>query len=84
MMSCKEASELMSQALDIRLPLSRRIGLRIHVWLCTMCARYEKQLQFLQRAAARYAGHTAQSMRDDSALNPAAAQKIAQKIRELL
>lgn len=82
MMSCKEASELMSKSLDIRLPLSRRIALRFHVLLCTMCARYERQLRFLKRAAVRYVERAALATRDDAALDPAAAQRIVRKIRE--
>jgi hypothetical protein len=41
---CREASELASRALDARLPLSRRIALRLHQLVCTNCARFAAQM----------------------------------------
>ena len=49
--SCKEASRLQSQALDGKLSLMQRIGLRIHLSLCKWCRRYGKQIGFLHDAA---------------------------------
>ena len=49
--TCKEASRLQSQALDGKLSLMQRIGLRIHLLLCKWCRRYGKQIGFLHDAA---------------------------------
>jgi hypothetical protein len=50
MLSCKETSRLMSEALDRKLAMRERIVLRLHVTVCTACKRVEKQLRFLRRA----------------------------------
>ncbi len=56
MLSCKEASRLMSEGLDRDLDLGQRAKLRLHVAICTACARVKSQLGFLHRSAAQYPG----------------------------
>jgi transposase-like protein len=60
MISCKEASERLSAALDTRLSMSERLGLRLHLFICKWCSRYGRQLKFLQRAAREYNVATAE------------------------
>lgn len=48
---CSKASRLQSEALDRKLPILQRIGLRIHLALCKWCRRYGKQIRFLREAA---------------------------------
>ena len=52
--SCKEASRLLSQAQDRRLGLLERLKLRAHVALCDFCTRFEKQLDFMREAMRRF------------------------------
>ena len=47
--SCREVSRLVSESLDRKLTLKERIGLRIHLFICEFCRRYEKQIAFLHR-----------------------------------
>jgi predicted anti-sigma-YlaC factor YlaD len=49
-LTCKEASRLVSRGLDQRLPLHRRMALRLHLAICTGCANFSKQMAFLRRA----------------------------------
>ncbi len=49
--NCKAASRLQSEALDNKLPLRQRFGLRAHLLLCKWCRRYGKQITFLRDAA---------------------------------
>src|SRR6266481_4456444 len=49
--SCKAATRLQSEALDRKLPLRQRFGLRVHLVLCKWCRRYGKQVTFLRNAA---------------------------------
>jgi hypothetical protein len=49
--NCKEAARLQSAALDRRLGLLERLGLRCHLLLCKWCGRYGKQIKFLGAAA---------------------------------
>ncbi len=53
MLSCKQATELMSQEQDRRLTLVERIGLRLHVMICSACASYRAQMAFLRQACRR-------------------------------
>lgn len=55
MRSCKEVSELVSQALDRELRLRERLAVRMHLLACRGCARFERQVRFLRLAARAYA-----------------------------
>jgi hypothetical protein len=54
MLTCKEAAQLLSDSLDRKLPLSQRISLRIHLLMCKLCPRFQKQLQFLKDSLNQY------------------------------
>ena len=54
MLSCKEASRLLSQAQDRPLTLRDRVKLRLHLLACTACTRFERQLAFMRTALSRY------------------------------
>lgn len=54
MLSCKQATELMSQEQDRPLSLSERIGLRLHVWICDGCNNYRRQMEVLRAACRRF------------------------------
>jgi hypothetical protein len=49
-LSCKEASRLVSQGLDERLPLGRRIAVRVHLAICNGCTNFRNQMLFLKKA----------------------------------
>jgi hypothetical protein len=51
--NCKEASRLISQAMDQPLPLGQRLRLRLHLVVCDACANFNRQAQLLRRAVAR-------------------------------
>ncbi len=53
--SCKDIAELISQSMDHRLPLRKRLSIRLHLSLCGLCRRYEKQLHLLRHGFCRYA-----------------------------
>jgi hypothetical protein len=52
MLTCKEASVLMSQAQDRALGLRERTLLRLHLLICAGCSNFNRQLA-LMRAALR-------------------------------
>lgn len=51
MMQCKEASHLVSQALDRPLGPGERLRLRLHLFICHYCNDFSRQLSFLRRSA---------------------------------
>lgn len=56
MISCKEASRLVSERLDRQLGITERARLRIHLTICVACGRVTRQFDFLRRAARAYPG----------------------------
>jgi len=50
MLSCREITELASKAQDRPLTFKERIQLKMHLLMCSLCARYVKQLKFLKTA----------------------------------
>jgi hypothetical protein len=54
MLSCQQATELMSQAQDRPLNFGERIGLRLHVLICAGCANYQRQMDVLRFACRRF------------------------------
>ena len=56
MLSCKEATQLVSQGLDRRLGLGERVALRLHLAICDGCSNFRKQVSLLREAMKRLAG----------------------------
>ncbi len=50
MLSCKQASQLISQSLDRSLTLRERFALQLHLIICKYCKRFSQQLQTLRAA----------------------------------
>ena len=70
----RQVSRLQSDALDRRLSLSKRFGLRLHLLLCKWCRRYGKQIRFLRRAAHEHSDE----------LNEATPRRLSSEARERL
>jgi hypothetical protein len=79
MLTCKEASRLMSQRQERPLGLRARWGLRLHLWVCANCRRFERQLAFL-RQALRALGPRGEAATDGADLSPAARERIRQAL----
>ena len=57
MLSCKEATRLMSQSMERPLTLGERLSLRLHLVICIGCRRAERQFRFLRDACAGWRRH---------------------------
>jgi len=57
MLSCKEATKLMSAAQDRPLSMSEKMQLRIHLMMCAGCVRFREQMDFLRQACKGYLRH---------------------------
>ena len=53
MLSCEEATRLLSEAQDRKLVLPEKLQLEIHVAICKGCRNYRKQMSFLRAACQR-------------------------------
>jgi hypothetical protein len=54
LLSCKEATRLLSQAQDRRLSYGERIKLRLHLMACIACSRFSRQLVVMREAVTRF------------------------------
>lgn len=55
LLTCKEASRLVSQGLDRRLGFAERLALRVHLLACNGCTSFSRQMAFVRKAMARLA-----------------------------
>ena len=53
MISCRHAHELLSARMDKPLGAGDRLRLWLHLRICDMCARVERQMDFMRRAMRR-------------------------------
>jgi Putative zinc-finger len=54
LISCKDASRLISQMQDRRLPPVKRGLVRLHLLFCDACRHFQRQLGVLREAMVRY------------------------------
>lgn len=73
MLTCKDASHLVSQKQDRPLSFRERWGLRIHLWMCRNCQRFERQITLIRRLLRQS---------DQSAATEAANQELSAEARE--
>ena len=60
MLSCEEATRLLSEAQDRKLVLPEKLRLEIHLAMCSGCRHYRKQMSFLRAACQRLGEHQGQ------------------------
>lgn len=81
MLSCKEASVLVSQSQERRLTWRESMALRTHLLMCQACSRFVRQLQFLRIAAHRLI-ETYAELETAVRLPEPARRRIAQALRQ--
>ncbi len=55
MHSCRDNSALVSRGLDEKLSFRERFSVWLHVMMCAHCRNFQKQTQFIRKAARLYA-----------------------------
>lgn len=55
MLTCAQATRLASDGMERRLGWRERVGLRMHLLICTGCTNFVRQAQLLRQLARRYA-----------------------------
>ena len=53
MLTCKQASQIISQSLDNPLSWSDRMKLKFHLFICDACTHFNKQLRLIKNAVQR-------------------------------
>ena len=55
MLTCKDVSKLVSESLEHELPFRQRLGMRIHLMMCSLCRKYNRQALLLRELFRRMA-----------------------------
>lgn len=76
---CHDVTGLASESMDRTLPLSTRIQLQLHYWICQACAQYRRQLLVLRQATRRSASDT--HAQEDAQLSPVARARLKEALR---
>ncbi len=77
--SCKKISLLISESMDWKLPLYRRLGIKLHLMMCYLCRRYKKQLLFIHSIL-----QTEKKIEeiDSASLSPEARERIKKRLEQ--
>ena len=76
MLTCKDASQLMTQSFDRRLGLMEKAGMRFHLLICNSCRIAYRQLDFLHRLCKRMAAEPVDHAAEQPGLSAEAQQRI--------
>ena len=85
MLTCKEVSELVSQAPQRRLSLGEWLGIRFHLMICKLCARFARQMKFIARATDTFTHHPEECLDHNhtTGLSTAAQERIKKVLNEI-
>ncbi|MFP5383583.1 MAG: zf-HC2 domain-containing protein [Gammaproteobacteria bacterium] len=64
MLSCEEATRLMSDAMERPLPVKDRLSLNVHLVMCKGCRNFGHQVQGLRQVAREYVKRSEDDSRD--------------------
>jgi hypothetical protein len=81
MFNCSEVTRLVSESLDRKLPLSQRMGIRIHLLMCNLCPEAKKQMLFIREAMRRFSVENV-TPEPDRFLSPEARDRIKLALRQ--
>jgi hypothetical protein len=79
--TCEDTTPLISELMDHNLPLGKRIRLKFHLAMCTVCRFYQKQLGVI-RALAQKLGGEETSTQQKSILSEKAKIKIKDSLKQ--
>jgi hypothetical protein len=84
MLTCREASQLISESLDKPLTLRQRMSLKVHLLMCRYCTRFQRQMLFLRDVLHRTAHEEsgdAYPESSDISLTPEARERIKASVK---
>jgi hypothetical protein len=85
MISCQEASRLLSESLDSPLPFRRRAALRMHLLMCYLCRRTARQARALNELIRALAAKTGWNGGDPAGLgelSPEARERVRKALKD--
>ncbi len=81
MPSCKEVSRLVSESMETKLPLRKRIGLWMHLSMCRLCMGFARQLRVIQAAAKEHGESEDDTSLADATLSDDARERIRRAVQ---
>jgi len=78
MLSCKQASQFVSQSLERKLSYRQRFALFLHLTMCDACKLFSRQLELLRQAVQRIGRNVEQDAQ--IVLSDEARKRIADKL----
>lgn len=81
MLTCRQASQLVSESQERALGRRERWGLRLHLWMCVSCRRFERQIRLLRRVLRKLA-RLGESDAQGPDLSPEARERIRKAMAE--
>ena len=78
--TCREVVRLLSQSMEVKLPVATRIKIRFHYLICIWCYRYGKQLRALRKISSLLPEHVDDCSQE--ALPYSSKERIKQVLRE--
>ena len=82
MFNCKEVSMMVSESMDRKFPLHRRILIISHLFMCKYCNRFKKQLLVLKKAVGLEDTHK-EDVSPSHSLSEETRKRIKQAMRDL-
>lgn len=82
MLTCRDVSRLVSDAMDQELALVTRVRVRMHLLLCPPCKNYEDQVRFLRQTARQFYQHVTDGAEGSIALSDEARGRILQTLQD--
>lgn len=80
MLSCKEASTLVSQSFDRSLSLRERLGVRLHLLICKACPTFHRQMELIHQSGKQYLARHGDLSESEAELSPEARARIRQAL----
>lgn len=80
-LTCEDTSPLISELMDHNLPLGKRMRLKFHLAMCTVCQFYQKQLEIIRALARKLGGEEAPSQKQ-AVLSVQAKTKIKDTLKQ--
>jgi predicted anti-sigma-YlaC factor YlaD len=75
-LNCRQASRLISEAMDRKLSFMERLGLRLHLMICTACRAWRRQVLLIRRAMRSQAREAGRAPETDATLTAEARRRI--------
>jgi hypothetical protein len=83
MLSCKDVCYIVSESLDGKLPLHKRLSVRFHLLMCKACQQMVRQMELLRAAARHYESKGDEKLSADQvALSKKASARILARLQQ--